>query len=177
MFVAQKLRAVVCLLLAVATVIGTVTPARACACTTSARTPVTPASEWAAKPTPAAKSCCQTDAKKRSCCSPGSTCGTANTCDKLPTTGRTGQPAKPAQPADAPGCHCLRCDCEAPAVPPAPAAPVTAPVAPDLDGPATGSPVPVVLLSDPPTAASRSVRSVQTVPPTDLVISLSRFTC
>ncbi len=174
MFVSRKLRPILCLLLAVATAMGTVLPARACACATPVRAPVIPASERAAKPAPAAKPCCQTDLQKRSCCSPGSTCGTVKTscCDKQTTTGRTGQPA---QPADVPGCHCLRCECETPAVPPA--AHASLPVAPDLDGPATVSPVPVVLISDPSTAAARSVRSAPAGPPTDLVISLSRFTC
>src|SRR5687767_3244527 len=105
MFVAWKVRPIVCLLLAVVTALGAVVPARACACTTSAaRTP--PTSDRTAKP--AAKSCCQ-PAKKHSCCSPGSTCGTAK-------VSCCGEPVR-TEPADPSGCPCVRCDCGAPAAP------------------------------------------------------------
>ncbi len=169
-----RVRPFVCLLLAVSTVIGVVAPVRACACVAPAKPP----SALHQERTTAPKSCCQPGAKKRSCCSPASTSSAKVPCcgDKAPA-GKPGKSSPAPTPADSPGCHCLWCDCETPAVPPAPATPVTAPVSPDLDGLAAFSPVPVVLIAEPPTAASRTVRLISASPPTNLVISLSRLTC
>jgi hypothetical protein len=169
-----RVRAIVCLWLAVSTAIGAVNPARACACATPARPPAVPAKQRDAAPRFVAKSCCPSGAQKRSCCSPAPA-GTKSSCcgDKAPAD-RSGKPPT-STPADTPGCHCLRCECEIPAAPPAPAP--TAPVVPDFDGYAVASPVPTDLTLEPPTAASRPVGSVTPPPPTDLVISLSRFTC
>jgi hypothetical protein len=185
MFLSRKVRPVVCLLLAVATAIGAVAPARACACTTPP--PATPQAAGAKGRVAAAcgvaetaKSCCQPTAKKRSCCSPTSTCSTASTAkasccaDKAPADrgGKTPAPTAPAS-TDSPGCHCLRCECDAPGAPQVPANP--APVVPDADEPA--SLVPPVLTSAPRAAAAPAVRSTPVGPPPDLVISLSRLTC
>lgn len=174
-----RVRSFVCLLLTVSTVIGAVAPAHACACATPAKTPSAPLPERVAIPAPAAKSCCQPGAKKRSCCSPASTSSAKVSCcdDQAPPAGKPGKSSPAPTPADAPGCHCLRCDCETQSVPPAPAVPVTAPVTPDLDGPDSFSPIPVVLMAEPPTATSLAVRLISSIPPTDLVISLSRLTC
>src|SRR6266545_1662782 len=128
-------RPFVSLLLAVSTVIGAVAPARVCACVAPVKPPSAPQQERTAAPTPAAKSCCQPNAKKRTCCSPISTGGTPKVpcCgDKAPAD-RPGKSPPVPIPADSPGCHCLRCDCDTPNVPPAPAAPVTAPITLDID--------------------------------------------
>lgn len=174
-----RVRSFVCLLLAVSTVIGAVAPAHACACAAPAKTPPAPQQEQVATPTPAAKSCCQPGAKKRSCCSPPSTSSPKVACcgDKAPPASKPGKPSPAPIPADSPGCHCLRCECETQGVPPTPAAPITAPVTPDLDGLAAVSPIPVVLITEPPTATSGAVRLISSNPPTNLVISLSRLTC
>jgi hypothetical protein len=68
----------------------------------------------------------------------------------------------------------LRCDCEAPEVPPASAAP--APSVSDMDEP-VDSTLPPVRIPGPPTAPSRTIHANSGSPPTDLVISLSRLTC
>ncbi len=180
MAILWRVRSLVCLLLAVSTAIGGIAPARACGCGSPAKTPSAApigAHQLAAVALPTAKSCCQPTAKKRSCCSPTAACGTAakaSCCGNTTPTDRIETSSADAQPADAPGCHCLKCECDAPDAP-AQAAPV--PVAPDLDEYVTASPVPTGLISEPPTAASRAVRSVTAIPPTDLTISLSRLTC
>ncbi len=174
-----RTRPFVCLLLAISTATGTAAPLRACVCGTPARTKSVPAHaplERAASAAPTAKSCCPPVAGKRSCCEPSSNSGAAKAscCDDKAPTGRSEKAPAPT-PADAPGCHCLTCDCDTPVVPLAPAAP--APTAPDLDDHPTASPVPSGLVPGTPTAASRAARSVPSVPPTDLVISLARLTC
>ena len=152
------------LLLAVSTAVGAVVPARACACATAAKPHSMPMKELAATPLPAAKSCCLSNAAKRACC-------------LRPTPGGTSKAAccEAKATADAPGCHCVRCDCDPADVPPSPVVP--APSAPDFDGHATASPVPVALISEPPTAATRRLCLAPVTPPTDLTISLSRLTC
>lgn len=171
-----RVRPIVCLLLAVSTAVGAVAPARVCACTAPAGAASTLVGVQVALPTPAVKSCCQPAAGKRSCCSASSTCdpAKASCCgNKAPATRTEKAPPAPT-PSDPSGCHCLRCDCDAPAVPPVPApAPATA----DLTEHAAVSPVPAVLIAEPPTASSRVVRLVPSVPHADLVISLSRLTC
>src|SRR6266487_2565260 len=130
MTLVRRIRPFVCLLLAVSTAVGTAVPARTCGCATPAATPPAPAGVRAALSTPAMKSCCQANAKKRACCSSTSTCGSENVvcCDgKARKTG----PGHPARAADPPGCLCTRCDCDTPGVPPAPTAPATA--IPDVD--------------------------------------------
>ena len=81
----------------------------------------------------------------------------------------------PSDPTDPSGCHRVRCDCDTPGVPPAPAS--AAPSAPDLDDHATASPVPPLRLPVARMAAARVARSTPVCLPTDLVISLSRLTC
>ena len=172
-------RSFVCLLLAVSTAIGAVAPARACACATPAKTPSLPVKERAAALQPAAKPCCQPDAKKRACCPPAPTAGTskASCCGDKAPCGRPGKSSTAPTPADSPGRKCLRCDCDTPNVPPAPAAPVPAASVPDLDEHAAVSPVPPAFVPGTPTAVLRAARSVPVAPPTDLTISLSRLTC
>lgn len=178
MAIVWRVRSLVCVLLAVSTAIGGIAPVRACACGTIAKVPATPTkTNQQAAATPAAKLCCQPGAKKRSCCSPPSAGGTAaksSCCGDAAPADRTGTSAAASSQPDAPGCHCLKCECDAPDAL-APAAP--APGAPDLDEYATVSPVPNVPSSGPPTPAPRAVRAAPVIPPTDLTISLSRLTC
>lgn len=162
-----RVRSFVCLLLTVSTVIGAVAPAHACACAAPVKFSPAPPAERANPPT-AAKSCCQVGATKQSCCRPTTVASAKASCcgDK---------PSPATSPADLPGCHCLRCDCDAQGVPPAPAAPITAPVASDFDGSDAVSLFPVVLIAEPVTA-SRVVCLIS-VGPTNHVISLSRLNC
>ena len=174
-----RARPFVCLLLAISTAICTAAPLRACVCGTSAQTKSVPAHvppERAASTTPTAISCCPPVAGNRSCCGPTSNGGAAKAscCDDKALTGRSEKAPAPT-PDDAPGCQCLTCDCDTPVVPAAPVAP--APTAPDLDDHATASPVPPGFVPRTPTVGSRAARSTPPVPPTDLVISLSRLTC
>src|SRR5262245_26600915 len=129
-----RVRAIVCFLLAVSTAIGAVVPAHACACAAPSRTPATPENQRVAAPQSAAKSCCQSAAKKQACCAPTTICGTgtkSSCCGDKARADRPGKLPTTSLPPDAPGCHCLRCECE---VPPAPSAPApTAPVATDFD--------------------------------------------
>ena len=170
-----RVRSFVCLLLAVSTAIGGVAPARACACAEPAKTPSTPVRERAVTPQSAAKACCQPNAKKRSCCAPTSArnAAKASCCDGVPL-GQTGKAPTASTPTDSTGCHCLRCDCDTPNVPPTPA---PTPTVPDLGDHLAGVPVLPVLIPGAPAVVSRPARSTPASPPTDLVISLSRLTC
>jgi hypothetical protein len=175
-----RVRPFVCLLLAVSTVIGAVAPVRACACLPPPRTPAPspetpnePAVTSVSAPTPCCNlPCCAANRGARTagcCCEAPAPSGEAR--PDTPKPDREGGPA--GSPKSSSPCDCDRGDgSSAPAAPAAPATPAS-----DPGDYATVSPVPTVLLAEPPTAASRVVRLIPAGPPTNLVISLSRLTC
>lgn len=144
-------RFVLCLLLAVATALGGAAPVRACGCPVAARVKAEPPRHKAP-----ARSCCKTEAKPGTCCATTACC-TAHA---------------PSAPVDGP---VLGCTCDRPAAPSAPPAPGI-PSAPDADEGATASPVPPLALELPADRLT-AARPAGALPPTDLVISLSRLTC
>lgn len=79
------------------------------------------------------------------------------------------------QPQSGDGCSCLVCECGSPVAPP-PAVPL-APAADELAAQPAASAVPLFLL--PPVTAGPFARPAfaAELPPTDLVIVLSRLTC
>lgn len=174
-----RMRPFVCVLLTISIVVGTVAPAHACVCAAPASPLPKSQQQQAATPTRTVTSCCQPGAKKRSCCSMASPSTAKKSCcgDDARPADESERTSHPTALGESPACHCLRCDCESPTSPPTPAAPITAPGNTDLDEPATVSPIPVVMIAEPPTATARTARLLSASPPISLVISLSRLTC
>jgi hypothetical protein len=165
MKIARAMRPVVCVVLAVATFLGTVPAAvHACTCPTSAPQPRS--SREAQKPL--LSSCCERVHATAPCCA-GKPGKQAPCCQP-----KSGLPGKSADPAS---CQCLLCECGEPA--PRPADP-TIPQQPAQSlelALAAPAPAPPVVLPLPGDFRAVPPAFALAIPPPDLVTTLSRLTC
>jgi len=166
--IVRIVRPFVCLLLAVSTVIGTVTaPVRACECGTRSRGPDAPREAPAATAVPVVAE----PAACHRCCPPGTVKAACCCRDKAP--------APPVRPDDSglPGCQCARCECDGTPAPPAVPAPTGDQLSAHAAPVADAALMPPAFLPLPVADRTGIVESLHHHPPGTLVISPSRLNC
>jgi hypothetical protein len=178
--ISGRIRPTLCLLLAVSTAIGTVGPVRACNCTTTYQgRPFKPAAvKTARQASPrvaAAKSCCQGAVEKRSCCSasPDPRQRPPCKCNDRAHTLPPGQPNPVG--TDHSACECILCDCGLVHTQPATQVPIQSSA--ELGEHLTLESAATLVLVPLPCEWPSDISCGPSIPPADLIITLSRLTC